>query len=143
MNTKPLALLRNTTRVFVGTSRLSGRPVFQARCYDGTLLELRGDAATSDHYAALVAEFGDDISKLDSPDAKPNFIEFNTGRQYTPEGQKIEAWIVAVDSSTPDFPIHLVYFKDTSRMIDGYVRVCRLTEQEVMTEYDNGRYRAA
>ncbi|HGY9633471.1 hypothetical protein LU674_001970 [Pseudomonas alloputida] len=66
MQTMPvtIAMLRNIAPVSVGASQFNGKPVFKA--YSKTVdryFELRGDASTSDHYAALVAEFGDAISK--------------------------------------------------------------------------------
>jgi len=146
MQNKPtiVALLRNAARVYVGNSRFCAKPVFLVDAKnEGHTYELRGDASTSDHYAALVAEFGDVISKPDSPDAKITSIEFNTGRQYTPEGQLIEAWVVFIDNSLPESPLLGVYFNDTSRMISGYVKVRELTERAVMDAYDNGRYECA
>jgi len=141
-STKPtvIALLRNTAQIYVGQSRFSDKPVFLVEAKsENCVYELRGDATTDDHYAALVDEFGDIISKP-GPDAQLNSIEFNTGRKYTPEGQHLEAWVVAIDQSIPELPLNVVYFKDHSRMIDGLVRVRSLTEKEVMEEYDNGRY---
>jgi|LNAP01.1.fsa_nt_gb hypothetical protein len=144
-NTKPtvIALLRNTAQIYVGQSRFSARPVFLVEAKsENHVYELRGDATTDDHFAALVAEFGDIISKP-GPDAQLNSIEFNTGRQYTSEGQIVEAWVVGIDQSIPEWPVKVVYFKDRSRMIDGLVRVRSLTEREVMEEYDHGRYEHA
>lgn len=144
-NTKPtvIALLRNTAQIYVGQSRFSEKPVFLVEAQsENHVYELRGDATTNDHYASLVAEFGDIISKP-GPDAQLNSIEFNTGRQYTPEGQLVEAWVLALDQSIPELPLKVVYFKDRSRMIDGVVRVRSLTEKEVMEEYDHGRYEPA
>lgn len=144
-NTKPtvIALLRNTAQIYVGQSRFSEKPVFLVEALsENHVYELRGDATTNDHYASLVAEFGDIISKP-GPDAQLNSIEFNTGRQYTPEGQLVEAWVLALDQSIPELPLKVVYFKDRSRMIDGVVRVRSLTEKEVMEEYDHGRYEPA
>ena len=144
-STKPtvIALLRNTAQIYVGQSRFSDKPVFLVEAKsENHVYELRGDATTNDHYASLVAEFGDIISKP-GPDAQLNSIEFNTGRQYTPEGQLVEAWVLALDRSIPELPLKVVYFKDRSRMIDGVVRVRSLTEKEVMEEYDHGRYEPA
>ncbi|AVX93354.1 hypothetical protein [Pseudomonas psychrophila] len=141
-NTKPtvIALLRNTAQIYVGQSRFSDKPVFLVEAKnENHVYELRGDATTDDHYASLAAEFGDIISKP-GPDAQLNSIEFNTGRQYSPEGQHVEAWVLAIDHSIPELPLKVVYFKDRSRMIDGLVRVRSLTEREVMEEYDHGRY---
>ncbi|GAB0080241.1 hypothetical protein I4I80_24165 [Pseudomonas syringae pv. tomato] len=144
-NTKPtvIALLRNKAQIYVGQSRFSDRPVFLAEAKSENLVyELRGDATTDDHFASLVAEFGDIISKP-GPDAELNSIEFNTGRQYSAEGQFVEAWVVAIDQSIPELPLKVVYFKDLSRMIDGLVRVRSLAEKDVMEEYDHGRYSPA
>ncbi|WP_223508851.1 MULTISPECIES: hypothetical protein [unclassified Pseudomonas] len=144
-NTKPtvIALLRNTAQIYVGQSRFSDKPVFLVEAKsENHVYELRGDATTDDHYAALVAEFGDIISKP-GPDAQLNSIEFNTGRQYTAEGQIVEAWVVAIDQSIPEWPVNVVYFKDRSRMIDGLVRVRSLAEKDVMEAYDHGRYEPA
>lgn len=71
-DTKPtiIAVLRNTAQIYVGESRFDGKPVFMAESTrENYIYELRGDATTSDHYAALVNEFGDAIGRPD-PDAK-------------------------------------------------------------------------
>jgi hypothetical protein len=144
-NTKPtvIALLRNTAQIYVGQSRFSDKPVFLVEAKsENHVYELRGDATTDDHYAALVAEFGDIISKP-GPGAELNSIEFNTGRGYSSEGQRVEAWVVALDQTIPEWPVKVVYFNDRSRMIDGLVRVRSLTEKDVMEEYDHGRYQPA
>jgi len=146
MQTKPtvVALLRHTAQIYVGNSRFSNMPVFLVDVKnEGRTYELRGNASTDNHYAALVAEFGDAISRPDSPEAKITSIKFNTGRQYTPEGQTVEAWVVHVDNSIPEQPLLGVYFNDTSRMISGYVKVRELTERAVMDAYDHGRYECA
>lgn len=136
-----VALLRNTSQIYVGESRFTGKQVFLVESKsEGYVYELRGDANTSDHYAALVNEFGAEVSKPDSPLAELNAIEFNTGRQYTSEGQVVEAWVVAIDLTIPEIPFKIVYFNDKSRMISGYVRVRALSEKEVMEAYDRGHY---
>ncbi|AXQ51138.1 MULTISPECIES: hypothetical protein [Pseudomonas] len=67
MQTMPetIALLRNRAPISVGASQFNGKPVFKAYSKsEDRYYELRGDASTGDHYAALVAEYGDVISKL-------------------------------------------------------------------------------
>lgn len=57
-NTKPtvIALLRNTAQIYVGQSRFSAKPVFLVEAKsENHVYELRGDATTDDHFAALVA----------------------------------------------------------------------------------------
>ncbi|MNG24449.1 hypothetical protein D3C84_1091730 [compost metagenome] len=55
----------------------------------------------------------------------------------------MEAWVVGIDQSIPEWPVKVVYFKDRSRMIDGLVRVRSLAEKDVMEAYDHGRYEPA
>jgi len=68
-------------------------------------------------------------------------MSFNTGRQYTPEGQEIEARIISQD----DCPIlnttvWKLRFIDRSRAICGDVELLEVTQQALMLEYDAGRY---
>lgn len=66
MQTMPVivAMLRKKAPISVGASRFNGRQVFKAYSEsEDRFYELRGDASTNDHYAALVAEFGEAISK--------------------------------------------------------------------------------
>lgn len=70
-------------------------------------------------------------------------IKFNTGRTYTPEGQVVIAYQVGEEAQDEDFGLTFltVRFVDVSRMVSGEVTVTALSERQVMTEYDNGRYK--
>lgn len=70
-------------------------------------------------------------------------IKFNTGRQYTPEGQVIVAYQVDEPGKAPgsDFDWITVRFIDTSRMVSGEVFIPSLTERDVMASYDGGYYK--
>ena len=70
---------------------------------------------------------------------------FNTGREYSPEGQEVSAWLVDLGIMLG----HWVVFKDHSRCVTGmfewYLQNNRdLTkrdlEQAVMRAYDNSQY---
>lgn len=66
---------------------------------------------------------------------------FNTGRQYTPEGQKIEARIISQDECPVlNTAVWKLRFIDRSRMICGDVELLEVTPQALMLEYDAGRY---
>lgn len=63
-------------------------------------------------------------------------VQFNTGRYYTAEGQKIVAVVVKGG----------IFFRDHSRGIDGYI-VCNMqhmsesdVKDNVMLAYDRGMY---
>ena len=64
-------------------------------------------------------------------------IEFNTGRQYTKDGQRITAEII--DTKTCDIfgdLTHLVRMIDHSRGLDYLYELPELTSHEVMRAYD-------
>lgn len=63
-------------------------------------------------------------------------VQFNTGRQYGPDGQRIVAVVTHGG----------IFFKDHTRGIDGYI-VCQMqnmsardVEENVMLAYDRGMY---
>ena len=66
-------------------------------------------------------------------------ITFNTGRQYTAEGQQINATVLEVMEDGR----YRVRFDDISRMITGVVEVTQFSEAAIMTEYDAMRYTSA
>lgn len=70
-------------------------------------------------------------------------IKFNTGRQYTPEGQIIVAYQVgeAVHDEEFDMTFLTVRFIDLSRGVSGEIGVTELTERAVMHFYDLTRYK--
>lgn len=70
-------------------------------------------------------------------------IKFNTGRTYTPEGQVVIAYQVGETATDEEFGVAYmtVRFIDVSRMVSGEITVTKLAERDVMTEYDNGRYK--
>lgn len=75
-------------------------------------------------------------------------IVFNTGRHYAPEGQVISARVVEeipeANRLLVDFPEFVVLFDDKTRRIRGEVKVIAtggiITQRDIMTEYDAGRY---
>ena len=71
-------------------------------------------------------------------------LTFNTGRQYTQEGQSIECTVLE-ETVCPvmDWPILRVLFNDTSRGVRGIVEVETLDEASIMRAYDNGHYTQA
>ena len=66
-------------------------------------------------------------------------ITFNTGRQYTADGQQIKATVLEVMENGR----YRVRFDDISRMITGVVEVTQFSEAAIMTEYDAMRYTSA
>lgn len=62
---------------------------------------------------------------------------FNTGRGYSPSGQRIAAYPLACPN---DPGTHWVAFVDIDRGIDG---ICKadMTERDIMERYDAGEYR--
>ena len=72
-------------------------------------------------------------------EATPTKIEFNTGRNYTAEGQRITAEII--DTKTCDLfgdLTHLVKMIDHSRGLNYLYELPELTSHEVMRAYDDG-----
>lgn len=71
-------------------------------------------------------------------------IKFNTGRQYTAEGQIIVAYQVGEPEQDEDFPEtkwYIVRFLDLSRMVSGEMITMGLHQSDVMALYDAGHYR--
>lgn len=68
-------------------------------------------------------------------------FKFNTGRQYTPEGQVIVCWLV--DEGTDDGgQFATVRFFDTARNITGEIATQHYTtERRIMEMYDGGFYK--
>lgn len=69
-------------------------------------------------------------------------IKFNTGRQYTPQGQLVVAYQVGEPEKGDIFGCEwlTVRFIDVSRMVSGEIAVLGLTENHVMAAYDGGHY---
>lgn len=66
-------------------------------------------------------------------------IKFNTGRNYTPEGQVILAWVV--EGTTDQYGSFTVRFIDHTRMITGQMDFMLQFDQDaVMRAYDKGLY---
>ena len=57
-------------------------------------------------------------------------LSFNTGRMYSPKGQPILA----------KSHCNGVLFRDLARNIHGFISNCRLDQNAIMAEYDNGNY---
>ncbi len=76
-------------------------------------------------------------------------IEFNTGREYSKEGQIIKATLYGdienfdywANSNPDDDPF--VIFEDITRDIIGKITLCDLTESAIMNAYDSGNYQEA
>jgi len=70
-------------------------------------------------------------------------IEFNTGREYTPEGQKIVAYkigTVVKEFDGETYEKYLVYFCDKSRHISELVEVLEFDQRSIMRRYDVCKY---
>ena len=67
-------------------------------------------------------------------------IEFNTGREYTKEGQRITAEIIDTKTCSilEDGTTHLVRMIDHSRGLDYLYEMSELTEHNIMRAYDGG-----
>lgn len=70
-------------------------------------------------------------------------IKFNTNRTYTPEGQIVVAYQVGEPQKDPDFDCEWITarFIDLSRMVSGEIQIMKLTERDVMNQYDAGHYK--
>ncbi|QCT95388.1 hypothetical protein FEV13_00085 (plasmid) [Stutzerimonas degradans] len=80
---------------------------------------------------------------LQSEDIGAWVLAFNTKRAYSPEGQEIEAKIIAQDvCPVTDCPLFGLRFLDRTRGICGDVVVTHVTAEALMGEYDAGRYQA-
>ena len=64
-------------------------------------------------------------------------IQFNTGHQYSDEGQRIEAEVLA--KSDDGFWI-TVKFNDLDRGISGTMETCGFTENAIMELYNKNQY---
>ena len=69
-------------------------------------------------------------------------IEFNTGRMYSDQGQRIIAEVIAKEDCNI-LPLLTVKFTDLDRMIEGVVEVFELTKEEIMHQYDSNQYTSA
>jgi len=66
-------------------------------------------------------------------------MRFNTGRQYTPEGQDIVVWVT--NKTTDEWgDVHACNFADLSRGIYGTTTLLSFTEREFMDAYDKNQY---
>ena len=70
-------------------------------------------------------------------------IEFNTGRYYAPEGQRI----IATEFGNYDDIFNpegkddqYVIFEDLTRHVKGKIFWCELNEYRIMENYDKGNY---
>lgn len=75
----------------------------------------------------------------------PHIKTFNTGRQYTPEGQRIAYVIVKRVEVDGNFVANYVFFVDADRDVDGVVIIHgheadEITKQQVLKAYDDGGY---
>ena len=66
---------------------------------------------------------------------------FNTGRQYSPKGQRI----IAVQMETVSEDIFEreyadIRFEDIDRNIGGTISCCLFTQEDIMRAYDQGNY---
>ena len=66
-------------------------------------------------------------------------IEFNTGRMYSDQGQRIVAEVIDKEDCEV-LPMLIVKFTDLDRMIEGVVEVFSLTQEEIMHQYDTNQY---
>jgi hypothetical protein len=114
----------------------------QAMCIEGIPQRLRdacrrnmtGKAQDTDHIR---------LQELAAAIRAPRAISFNTGRQYTAEGQKIEAKLVDVEVCTLfGVDLYVVDFNDTSRQINGRVKIEQFNQAAVMAAYDAGNYKS-
>lgn len=72
-------------------------------------------------------------------------IRFNTGRQYSKEGQIIEAEEFGTSLDHIDWfdfknEEQWIEFNDITRQIKGKIHFCKLSEMEIMKAYDEGNY---
>lgn len=69
-------------------------------------------------------------------------MQFNTGREYTPQGQEIEAkicsWQFCAISGKDTYNLAFI---DRSRGVCGVVQVGAVRPEALMQEYDAGRYK--
>ncbi len=68
-------------------------------------------------------------------------LSFNTGRHYSPDGQPIEAEIVAVSGDPELFPDLHVKVVDTARHMKIEVVVDDFSQDAIMKAYDEGNYK--
>ena len=68
-------------------------------------------------------------------------IGFNTGRHYSPEGQRIIAvqmGVVSDDIFKREYAD--IQFEDIDRNIGGILSCCLFTQDDIMRAYDQGEY---
>lgn len=66
-------------------------------------------------------------------------IRFNTGRQYTAEGQDIVVWVT--NKTTDEWgDVHACNFADLSRGVYGTTTLLSFTKEEFMRAYDANQY---
>ncbi len=78
-------------------------------------------------------------------DIKGKKIEFNTGRGYSKDGQVIKAQEFNTPYEDMDFfedknLDQYIVFEDITRGIKGRIDLCRLSELDIMRNYDSGNY---
>tara|TARA_B100000519_G_C13818140_1_gene239024 strand:- start:93 stop:368 length:276 start_codon:yes stop_codon:yes gene_type:complete len=66
-----------------------------------------------------------------------NTLQFNTGRKYSDQGQRIFAKIVGHHD---DLDMHIVAMVDRDRHLAEYVLVVDFTREAIMAEYDRSCY---
>jgi len=71
----------------------------------------------------------------------PRTLSFNTGREYAPEGQRIEAQLVNMSfCELLEEDLYVVEVQDLSRGIKGRVQISRFNQEAIMKAYDAGHY---
>jgi hypothetical protein len=72
------------------------------------------------------------------------FLRFNTGRQYSKEGQIIEAQEYGTPYDDLDWfnpnEEQYVEFHDLTRQVNGRLHFCKLDQDAIMEHYDKGNY---
>jgi len=71
---------------------------------------------------------------------KGDSLEFNTGRQYTNEGQIIKVKVVRVQPFLDWMDEYLIIFNDISRGICGIGTVWEFKQSDIMKLYDGGKF---
>lgn len=75
----------------------------------------------------------------------PAIQSFNTGRQYTAQGQRIAFSVIDIDTDDSTLAISRVAFVDVDRMITGVLKIAhhrddQVHQKDVMSSYDAGGY---
>lgn len=76
---------------------------------------------------------------------QPAIQSFNTGRQYTAQGQRIAFSVIETDTDQSTVAISQVAFVDVDRMITGILNVFhhrdeQVHQKDVLRSYDAGGY---